>query len=106
MKCTTILTEFDKKDFLGDDNGELLDEIYFLESENIPYVTSVREVQYEIISESYDMDEGVKTTYYENLLDAMNAFDEMVKTLDDDTNLFLADVETGQIVADITNFGC
>ena len=104
MKCTTLLSEFDFQEFLGEENGELLDAIYELESCGEPYVKSTREVQYEIIIEAFDINKGLRCKYYETLPEAMEAFNEKVKTLEWDENIYLCDIESRLLIADVQNF--
>ena len=105
MKCTTVLTEWDIKHFLGDESGELLDYLYELKQSSIEYVLSEREVQYEITEQAYDIFEGFTRTFYTTLPEAIEAFNEKVENLPDDVNIYLADVETGRVIAYEENFG-
>ena len=105
MKCTTVLTEWDIKHFLGDESGELLDYLYELKQSSIEYVLSEREVQYEITEQHYDIFEGFTRTFYESLPEAIEAFNKKVGNLPDDVNIYLADVHTGKVIIYEENFG-
>ena len=98
MKCTTVLTELDIKHFLGDESGELLDYLYELKQSDIEYVLSEREVQFEITEQHYDIFEGFTRTFYETLLEAIEAFNEKVASLPDDVNIYVADVCSGRVI--------
>ena len=104
MKCTTVLTEWDIKHFLGDESGELLDYLYELKQSDTEYVLSEREVQFEITEQHYDIFEGFTRTFYETLLEAIEAFNEKVENLPDDVNIYVADVHDGKVIVYHENF--
>jgi len=104
MKLTTISTEFETSYFLGEENGEALDKVYELELLEIPYIKNSRNVEYKLVIEHYDVNEEMEFFYYSDLDEALSEFNYKASYSTDDVNMFLTNVNTNEVVAEIENF--